>query len=297
MSTSPRDQTTDRTAAWTSPRTHARASTTTGAARRTITFARVLASEWTRLASVASTGWTILATVFMTMGVAVGLGLFVRTGDGTTGTELVVSGVVLAQVGALVLGVLVGTADYATGTATTTYTAVPRRLPVLAAQALLTTAVALVTAAAALGASLLGTAPHRAAAGLSLDLADDGTGRALVGFVFYLVGVALLGLGAGALVRNAAGALVAAIALLVVVDQILAANPGRAADTVRALLPGVGTRLVRGDAQITAVEAASLGPHLGAAGAGLVLSTWVVAVLLATTLRLRFTDVSTAARP
>lgn len=293
MSTSPRDQTTDRTAAWTSPRTHARASTTTGAARRTITFARVLASEWTRLASVASTGWTILATVFMTMGVAVGLGLFVRTGDGTTGTELVV----LAQVGALVLGVLVGTADYATGTATTTYTAVPRRLPVLAAQALLTTAVALVTAAAALGASLLGTAPHRAAAGLSLDLADDGTGRALVGFVFYLVGVALLGLGAGALVRNAAGALVAAIALLVVVDQILAANPGRAADTVRALLPGVGTRLVQGDAQITAVEAASLGPHLGAAGAGLVLSTWVVAVLLATTLRLRFTDVSTAARP
>lgn len=263
----------------------------------TVTFPRVLAAEWTRLASVGSTWWTLLATALTTVGVAVGLGLFVRSGDGTSGAALVVSGVVVAQVGALVLGVLVATADVSTGTATTTYTAVPRRLPVLGAQALLTAALTSVTAALALGASLLATAPLSSAVGLTLELSDGGTGRVLAGFVLYLVAVALLGLGAGALVRSAAGALVGALAVLVVVDQVLAANPGRLADTVRALLPGVGARLVQDDAGLEVLEAASLGPHLGAAGAGLVLGAWVLAVLLAAGLRLRCTDVTTTARP
>lgn len=256
-----------------------------------VTLPRVLASEWTKVAGVGSTLWTALGTVLTAAGFALGLGLFVRAGDGTSGASLVVSGVVLAQLGALVLGVLVGTADYTTGASATTFTAVPRRLPVLVSQAVLTAGLALAVAVVALGASVLVTAPQRDAAGLGL-LDADGSARALAGFVVYLTAVALLGLAAGALARNAAAALVGGVVVLVVLDQVLAVNPGRVADTVRALLPGVGARLVRDDAQLAALGSASLGPHLGAGGAGLVLAAWVLGMLLVAGARLVRADVT-----
>lgn len=265
--------------------------TTQTADRRAVTLPRVLASEWTKTAGLASTLWVPVTTVLVAAAVPLGLAMFVRPGDGTTATGLVVSGVLLAQLGTLVLGVLVGTSDHATATAATTYTAVPRRLPVLAAQVVLTTALALVTALVALGAAVLVTGPGRATAGLGL-VADDGTVRVLVCYVLYLTAVALLGLGLGALVRRPAGALVTGVGVLVVLDQVLAANPGRATDTARALLPGVGTRLVETDARLALSESASLGPHLGTWGAGLVLAVWVVGLLVASATRLRRGDVT-----
>lgn len=266
--------------------------TTQTADRRAVTLPRVLASEWTKTAGLASTLWVAVTTVLVAVAVPLGLTMVARPGDGTTAAGLVVSGVVLAQLGTLVLGVLLGTSDHATSTAATTYTAVPRRLPVLVAQVLLTTSLALVTAVVALGAAVLVTGPGRDAAGLSLDLAADGAARAFGGYVLYLTAVALLGLGLGALVRRPAGALVTGVAVLVVLDQVLAANPGRVTDTVRVLLPGVGTRLVETDARLALTESASLGPHLGAWGAGLVLAAWVVGLLVASAVRLRRGDVT-----
>lgn len=261
--------------------------------RRTVTLGRVLASEWTKAAGLGSTLWVPVTTVLVAAAVPLGLAMFARPGDGTTAAGLVVSGVILAQLGTLVLGVLVGTSDYATSTSATTYTAVPRRLQVLVAQTMLTTALALVTSVVGLGAAVLVTAPQREAAGLSLDLAaGDGTARALAGYVLYLTAVALLGLGLGALLRRQAGALVTGVAVLVVVDQALAANPGRVTDTVRVLLPGVGTRLVETDARLALTESTSLGPHLGAWGPGLVVAAWAVVLLVAAATRLRCGDVT-----
>lgn len=275
----------------------AASSAVSGAGSPAVTVPRVLAAEWTKATGVGSTLWTAASVVLMAAGVAFGLGLFVRPGDGASATAVVVSGAILAQLGALVLGVLVGTADWATGASATTFTAVPRRLPVLLAQVIVVAALGLVTAAVSLGASILVTATPRDAAGLGPGLLDDaGSARALAGFVVYLTAVALLGLGAGMLVRHPTAALVGGVALLVVVEQVLAANPGRVADTVRALLPGVGTRLLRDDAQLAALETASLGPHLGAGGAGLVLAAWVVGVLLLAAVRLQRGDVGTGAR-
>ena len=91
---------------------------------------RVLAAEWTKLTSVPSNGWLALGTVAVAAATAYGLGLFVRPDDGRSGSWVVVSGFVLAQVGFLVLGVLVGVVGaHAPGTARTTFAAVPRRLP------------------------------------------------------------------------------------------------------------------------------------------------------------------------
>lgn len=261
-------------------------------ARGGVTVARVVASEWTKLTGLRSALWIGVATVAAAAVLAYALGMFVRPGDGRTGVSLVVSGHLLAQLGPLVLGVLVGAGEHSSGTATTTFTAVPRRLPVLGAQVVVTAVHTLVTAAVALGAAALVTGGARAEAGLTLDLADGETVRVLAGFVLDLTGVALLGLGLGAVLRRPAAALVAAAGLLVVVDHLLATNPGQATDTVRALLPGTGARLLLDDAGLAALEASSRGPHLGTWGGGLVLGLWVAGVLAAAATRLRRGDVT-----
>lgn len=260
-------------------------------ASRGVTPVRVLAAEWTKLTSVRAHGWLALGTVAAAAATAYGLGLFVRAGDGRSGTWVVTSGSVLAQIGVLVLGVLVGTSEHATGTARATFTAVPRRLPVLAGQAAVTAVAALAVAGAALGASVLATAGVRAAVPLPLELDLPGTARVLAGFLLLHTGVALLGLGLGSLLRRPADALVTGMLLVVVLDPMLATNPGRVTDTLRALLPGAGGRLVQDDAALAALDAATRGPQLGTWGGGAVLAAWVVVALAAAAYRLRRHDV------
>lgn len=253
---------------------------------RAVTFPRVLAGEWSKLTSVSSTFWIAAGTVVAGVSLAFGLGLFVRTGDAVSGLSLAVSGVLFAQLGVLVLGVLVGAGEFSTGTAVTTFAAVPRRLPVLAAQVVVTVAVALVVAVLTLVASVLVTGAARGAAGVPFDLGEPGTVRGAAGFVLYLAGISLFGLGLGALLRRPAAALVTGVVVLVVVDQVLATNPGRLADTVRALLPGSGTHMFDPDALT------GQGPDLGTWGGGLVLLGWVVAVLASAAYRLRRHDIT-----
>lgn len=255
------------------------------------TLARVLRAEWTKLTSVGSNAWLALGTVVAAAGTAYGLGLFVRPGDGHSGSWVVVSGFVLAQLGFLVLGALVGTSEHTTGTARATYTAVPRRMPVLVAEALVTTAAAFGTALVALGASFLATTGARAGGAPALDLSVPGTSRALVGFVVVSVAVALLGLGLGALLRRPADAILGGVLLAVVGDRLLAANPGQVSDTIRALLPSAGARLMQDDRALAALDAATRGPHLGVWGAAAVVGGWVLAVLAAAGYRLRWHDV------
>jgi ABC-2 type transport system permease protein len=266
------------------------ASPAPSAGQARVTAARVLAAEWTKLASVGSTLWIAVATVVGAAGLAYGLGMFADPGDAAVGASLAVTGALLAQIGSLVLGALVGAGEYATGAYRTTYTAVPRRWPVLGAQVLVTAAWAVVTALVALVASLLVTTGQRS--GLGVDLADDQTLRLLAGFVLHQTGVALLGLALGALVRRTTAGFMTGVMLVFVLDQFLAANPGRVADTLRALLPGAGGRLVQDDARLTALDAGSLGPALGTWGGGLVLALWVVALLGVALHRLRRHDLS-----
>lgn len=259
-------------------------------ARRGPTFPRVLAAERTKLTSLRATLWTALGTVPAAAALAYALGMFVRPGDERSWAALAVSGVVLAQLGALVQGVLVGTGEYSTGTYRATFTAVPRRLPVLAAQVLVTLVLAAVTAVGALLASVLVTAGRRVVVG-PVDVTDPETARLLAGFLLYQAGVALLGLGLGALLRRATPAVVTGVVLLVVLDQVLTANPGRFADTARALLPGAGARLAQDDAHLALLDATTAGPDLGTWGGGVVLGAWALVVLAAAAHRLRHHDV------
>jgi len=260
-------------------------------ARPGVTFVRALAAEWTKLTSVAAHAWLALGTVAVAAGTAFGFGMFVRPDDGRSGSWVVVSGFVLAQLGFLLLGALVATSEYTTGTARTTFVAVPRRLTVLGAQVLVTAAAALLTALAALGAAYLATVSARAGDAPALDLSVPGTSRALLGFVVVSAAVALLGLGLGALLRRPADALVTGVVLVIFADHLLGMFPGRVTDTLRALLPSAGTRLLQDDAALAGLDAATHGPRLGLWGGGVVVVAWVLVALGAAAYRLRHHDV------
>lgn len=261
------------------------------APRSAVTPARVLAAEWTKVASLPSTARVLAGTAGAAAVLAWVLGRFVGPGDAVTGTSLAASGHSLAQLGVLVLGVLVGSTDFAVGTSRTTYAAVPRRLPVLAAQVVVTAALALVTGLVAFAASVAATAGARRAAGLAWALSDPGDRRAAVGYVLFLVGAAVCGVLLGALLRRPTAALTTGVALFLLLDRVLAGHPGRVTDTVRALLPSSGTRLFADDPQLAAL-AAGRGPDLGAWGGGLVLGGWCLVLLLLAGYRLVRRDVS-----
>ena len=147
------------------------------------------------------------------------------------------SGVQLAELAVGVLGVLLITGEYATGLIRTTFAAVPRRLPMLWGKAaVLVAAITAVSlpagfAAFAVGQSILGR-QH-----LSVTLSQPGVARAVIGSALYLALVGLLGLGLGALIRNAAGGIAALFGLLYGLPLVAGFLPGNLADDVTKYLP------------------------------------------------------------
>src|SRR5258708_17346704 len=108
--------------------------------RGRVTQTRVFLSEWTKLRSVRSTKWSLLAAFVFTIGLPVIAATVVShhwppmsPHDRADFHPLDVSqvGVQLAQLAVGVLGVLVITAEYSTGMIRASMTAVPRRLAVL----------------------------------------------------------------------------------------------------------------------------------------------------------------------
>ncbi|WP_307875347.1 ABC transporter permease [Frankia nepalensis] len=191
-------------------------------------------SEWTKIISLRSTVWTLLAAFVMTVGLAVvfAVTLAGRWDDMSPAdradhdlTSLTLLGVNLAQLAIGVLGVLVVSGEYSTGMIRATLSAVPRRLPVLWAKSavfgLLAFALMLVTALVAflVGQAILSTK------GIDLSLADPGAFRGVVGAAFYVTAIGLLGLGLGALLRSTPGAIAGLFGLVLVIPMVVSFLP------------------------------------------------------------------------
>lgn len=209
-----------------------------------VTQVRVTRAEWTKLRTQPSAYWALLTTVILVVGFGIGYSLL-RVARPPHGAAIAssdpaaisLSGVQLAQIAVGVLGVLLVTSEYASGLIRTTFAAVPRRLPMLWAKAaVLTAAVAAVSLPAAFaafvtGQSILGR-QH-----LSVSLSHPGVARAVIGSALYLAVVGLLGLGLGALLRNAAGGIAVLFALLYGLPLAAAFLPGNMAADVTKYLP------------------------------------------------------------
>ncbi len=203
-------------------------------------------AEATKLRSVRSTVWTLLATV----GLAVGFGALIGASQMSSWnnldpaerlrfdpTSFSLSGLFLAQLAVGVLGVLTITSEYATGQIRATFAATPQRITVLAAKATTFAGVVLaVGLVASFGAFFVGQAIF-ASRGLDVSISDPGVVRAVLGGGLYLTGIGLLGVGIGTLVRRTAGATAALVGLLFIVPIVTGFLPSSFQETIGKYLP------------------------------------------------------------
>ncbi|HEX8347095.1 MAG TPA: ABC transporter permease subunit, partial [Actinoplanes sp.] len=178
-------------------------STTT--ATSDVTFGRVVRSEWIKFWSVRSTAVTLSAAVTG----FVGIGLLACAADVGTGVVspagMSMTGSIVSTLGWGVLGVLAMTGEYSTGLIRTTLCAVPRRLNMLAAKAVVFAAVSFVVMLIAAVVTFVAGQEIIGDGGMAFT--DDGVLRTILGTVAYQTGAGLLGLLLGALFRSAPAAL------------------------------------------------------------------------------------------
>ena len=205
-------------------------------------------SESIKLRSVRSTYWTLtLAAVAM-----VGLGsLFASRYTHLTPAEQAsvdpasysLSGFFLAQLAIGVLGVLVMTSEYSTGSIRATLAALPQRLTLLTAKAIvLLTATAPVAIAGSFAAFFAGQATLPA--GVAVHLNDPGVLRAVLGAGLYLTVLGVGSLALGALIRRPAGAIATVVGLVFVLPGLVAALPTSWVNVTRYLPSSAGQAII-----------------------------------------------------
>lgn len=190
-------------------------------------FANVLRSELCKLWSVRSTYWSVLAAVAFMLGFAALEAVFLpsrlsdQSKEHLDAVRVSLGGSHLSQIAFGVLGVLVITSEYTSGMIRATFSAVPRRLDVLAAKAVVFATTSFLVGAAASFVSFLIFQALLSGDAFRASIADPGVARALVGGGFYFAVLGLLGLGLGAIIRSSSGAIAALFSLLFI-PQILA---------------------------------------------------------------------------
>ena len=169
----------------------------------------VLISEWTKLRSVRSTYWALFVAAVVSVA---GSALAALTGGkaGPLPDPVAFSFIGWAEYPVLavgILGVLTFTSECATGQIRTTFTAVPRRLAVVAAKTAVIAAVALVFGEALAVASFSLTQALLSRHSRGVALSHPGVPGAVLAAGFVLVVVAVTGVGLGAAIRHTAGAI------------------------------------------------------------------------------------------
>lgn len=198
-----------------------------GLGQRAESMTAALHTEWTKLRTLPSTWWLLAGVVALTVAAsaATTAGL---AADGCAAEacheDLVkqsLTGVWLGQAAVAVLGALALSAEYGTGTIRTSLTALPARLRLLTAKAVVVSGLALcsgtlaVLGALGAGRLLLPDGGFTKALGYPpASLTDGPTLRAATGSVLYFALVALLALGMAAALRDTAAAVTAVLGLL-----------------------------------------------------------------------------------
>lgn len=248
-------------------------------------------SEWTKLITLRSTYWTLLAAAVAMTGFG-GLVTAAYARHLTPAARAALdpaayseSGFFLAQLAIGVLGVLVMTGEYATGSIRSTLAAAPQRVTVLAAKAGVFGVVAFaVGLAISLAAFFLGKAIFTAK-GIPVSLDVPGTLRSVLGTGLYLAVFGLLSLGLGALIRRTAGAIAILVALLVFLPASVGALPAAWQNDVNPYLPSVAGQMIIGHTKFTPPG------HLLAPWTGLtVFCGYTAAILLAAAIALHRRD-------
>jgi ABC-2 type transport system permease protein len=217
-----------------------------------VTQARVVRSEWTKFHSLRSTRWSLLVGVFLTVAFPI---LFAAVTANRWShmslheradrhpLDIALAGVNVAQLAIAVLGVLVITGEYSTGMIRATFTAVPRRLPVLWAKigvyAVASFVLTLPVVIGAFYASQAILARHHI---LQISFGAPGVARSVVGGALYVMLVGVFALGIGAIVRNTAGGIATFAGIFFVIPPLMNILPSSWNDAISKYLPSEAGR-------------------------------------------------------
>ncbi|WP_448004909.1 ABC transporter permease [Agromyces bauzanensis] len=221
-------------------------------------FGGVLRSEWIKLRTLRSTVWSYVSVVVVGLGMALLLSLTIAGdlegapdtlgGSAAAQAGLFVQsstvGVFLAQLVVAVLGVLVIGGEYGTGMSRSTFTAVPKRLPVLAAKATVLFVVTFLIGLVATVGGFFVSAAVYSGHDVSASLTDPDVFLPLLGASMYLALVAVFALGIGMMVRSSAGGIGIVLAFVLVVPTVLQLIPADWAQSIHPyLLATAGTNM------------------------------------------------------
>jgi ABC-2 type transport system permease protein len=249
-----------------------------------VTQLRVAVSEWTKLRSVRSTRWSLFAGTLLTIGFPLLFATIIssrwnhmdaheRADHLSHPLEVALAGVNVSQLALGVLGVLVITAEYSTGMIRASFTAVPKRLPVLWAKAgvfaLVSFALMLPSVIIAFFASRAILSSHHVG---QLSFWHAGVARTVIGGAIYLTLVGVFALGLGAIVRSTAGGISVFAAIFFVIPPLMNILPSNWNNAISPYLPSNAARSIF---QFTH-DSGSLAP-----GPGLLLFCGYVAVTFA----------------
>jgi ABC-2 type transport system permease protein len=213
---------------------------------------RALQAEWTKLRTVRSTTWSVIALAALTVLFSALVGAESQTDGCPRADERhlcdddvvmnSLAGVYFGQFAVAALAVLAMSSEYGTGLIRTTFAAMPRRRTVLAAKAAavagLVFGIGLVTTVASYlaGRSLLAGNGFNAANGYPEAALDDLV-RPVLGTALYLTALALLCVGLAALLRHTAAAITTVLGLMWLPILAPALLPEHVADQVLRLSP------------------------------------------------------------
>jgi ABC-2 type transport system permease protein len=250
-----------------------------------VTFARVLRSEWIKFRTLPSTWWTLGAAVaaMVVFGAVIGSGTADRmdADPWELTPAAMMRGYYIAQLLVGVLGALLVSSEYATGMIRATLTAVPARAKVLAAKAVLFTAIgSVVMTVAAFGAFVASQAFIDPA--YHLDVGADGVWQAVLGTGAYLTFVGLLGGALGWVLRSTPGAISALVGLVLVAPLLLQIFSSDLASDISRFLPS--------ELAISVSSVAAQPGPLGAGEAALGLIGWLAVAAVGAAAMVRSRD-------
>jgi hypothetical protein len=219
-----------------------------------VTQARVVFSEWTKLRSLRSTRWSLLAALLLTIAFPI---LFAAVTSSHWGSmspheradrhplDIALAGVNVSQLAIAVLGVLVVTGEYSTGMIRSSFMAVPKRLPVLWAK---TIVFAVVTLLLMLPPVLIAFSSSQAILSkhdiLQIAFSHPGVARSVVGGAVYLMLVGIFALGIGSIVRNTAGGIATFAAIFFVIPPLMNILPTSWNNAISQYLPSEAGRQI-----------------------------------------------------
>jgi ABC-2 type transport system permease protein len=224
-------------------------------ATRPAGLAGALRSEWTKLRTVRSTGFSVLAVALIALGLMSLIAWatmkqwpHLEPSDRVdlTGHPLeviLVRPVFVSQLVVAVLGVMVISAEYTTGMIRSTLQAQPRRLTVLTAKIAVFAALMLVVGELLSFAAFFVGRPI-IASHIPVALGDPGVVRSVLGAGLYLALLGLFALAFGAILRHTAGAITAVLGIVLILSNLTGLLPDSWGHHINAWMPTNAGQLI-----------------------------------------------------